>query len=83
MRCVHRGAHMKEQRKIISIPKHCWLLLLGQGEELSPPTASSLAGPPRPLCVSSLAESFPECLKEQQHPFTSSVLKSQLDLYST
>lgn len=70
-------------RKRISIAKHHWSLLLSQGEKLCSPTTSSFASPLRSLCVSSLGKGFPEFLKEQRHPFTSSGLKSELDLYST
>jgi len=58
MRFGHRGAHMKEQRRIISIPKYCRLLLLGQGEVLCPSAASSSAGLLRALCGSSLGNTF-------------------------
>lgn len=51
MRFVHRGSHMKELKKRISIPKQQRLLLLGHEEELCPPIASSCAGPLTRVCL--------------------------------
>lgn len=82
MRFVHRGSHMKEIKKGISIPKHKQSLLLGHEEELCPPTASSSAGPLRLVCACSLGKGISESLREEWHPLTSSVLKNKLDLYS-
>lgn len=71
MRFVHRGSHMKELKKRISIPKHQRLLLLGHEQELCPPIASSSSGPLRLVCACSLRKGVSESPKEKLHPFTS------------
>lgn len=82
IRLVHVGLTWKSKGGNFH-PKTTLVASPGQGEELCPPTASSSAGPLRPLRVSSLEKGFPEFLTEPQHPFTYPVLKSELHLCST